>query len=343
MPRVLPRPARLPLAVLLAASLCAAPRSALADPDPDQVEADGLIAKGIELREHGKDDDALGLFKRALAKSPSPRARAQVGVAEQALGLWVSAEADLVLALSAVDDAWIGKNRGALEGALATVRRRLGTLEVRGTEGADVMLDGVHLGVLPVTVPFRVEAGRRTLEIRKEGFHPTTRSLEIPAGGVARETVTLVQLEVAKVPVPGVPVPGAGGAPPAGADPGRGQRLLGWVFTGAGVALMATGGIGFLVRKGYVDDYNIRCPGVGADQSPECADKADSSKTWLTISIVTLVGGGIFTVGGLTLVATAPSREAQAPAKVRFACAPSLFGGRGGRGGGGELSCAGSF
>ena len=338
MPRVVPRPARLPLAVLLAVSLCAAPRSALAD--PDQVEAEGLIAKGIELREHGKDDDALGLFKRALAKSPSPRARAQVGVAEQALGLWVAAEADLVLALSAVDDAWIGKNRGALEGALATVRRRLGTLEVRGTEGADVMLDGVHLGVLPVTVPFRVEAGRRTLEIRKEGFHPTTRSLEIPAGGVARETVTLVQLEVAKAPVPGVPVPGAGGVPPVGGDPGRGQRLLGWVFTGAGVALMATGGIGFLVRKGYVDDYNIRCPGVGADQSPECADKADSSKTWLTISIVMLVGGGIFTVGGLTLVATAPSREAQAPAKVRFACAPSLFGGRGG---GGELSCAGSF
>jgi hypothetical protein len=332
--RVPHRPARLALALVLATSLCAAPRTALAD--PDQVEADGLIAKGIELRERGKDDEALALFKKALAKSPSPRARAQVGVAEQALGLWVAAEADLVLALSAVDDAWIAKNRGALEGALATVRRRLGTLEVRGTEGAEVMLDGVQLGVLPASAPFRVEAGRRTLEIRKEGFHPTTRSLEIPAGGVARETVTLVVIapEVPKGPVAGGPV---AGGPAASADPGRGQRLLGWVFTGAGVALMATGGIGFLVRKGYVDDYNIRCPGVGADQSPECADKADSSKTWLTISIVTLVGGGIFTVGGLTLVATAPSREAKAPAKVRFACAPAVLAG------GGSLGCAGSF
>ncbi len=333
--RVLPRTGRLSLAILLAASLCAAPRTALAD--PEQVEADGLIARGIELREHGKDDEALALFKRALAKSPSPRARAQVGVAEQALGLWVAAEADLVLALGAVDDAWIAKNRGALEGALATVRRRLGTLEVRGTEGADVMLDGVHLGLLPVAAPFRVEAGRRTLEIRKEGFHPTTRSLEIPAGGVARETVTLVQLEAVKVPVAGGPVPGSAGTPPTAADPGRGQRLLGWVFSGAGAALMATGGVGFLVRKGYVDDYNIRCPGVGADQSPECVDKAESSKTWLTISIVTLVGGGIFAVGGLTLVATAPSREAKAPAKVRFACAPAVLGG------GGSLGCAGSF
>ncbi len=335
--RVFHRPTRVSVAASLClAALCVMPRAALAA-DPDQVEAEALIAKGIELREHGKDDDALALFKRALAKSPSPRARAQVAVAEQALGLWVAAEADLVLALSAVDDAWIAKNRGALEGALGTVRRRLGTLEVRGTEGADVMLDGVHLGVLPATAPFRVEAGRRTLEIRKDGFHPTMRSLEIPAGGVARETVTLVAVTPEVVMKPGGPLTAGGGVAIAGPDPGRSQRLLGWVFTGAGVALMATGGVGLLVRKSYVDDYNIRCPGVGADQSPECADKADSSKTWLTISILSLVSGGIFTVGGLTLVATAPSREAAAPAKVRFACAPSVSGG------GGSLGCAGSF
>ncbi|HSO37155.1 MAG TPA: PEGA domain-containing protein, partial [Labilithrix sp.] len=337
--RVSPRPARLSLAILLAASICAAPLRSAQAADPDQVEADQLISRGIELREHGKDDEALALFKKALAKSPSPRARAQVGVAEQALGLWVAAESDLVLALSAVDDAWIAKNRGALEGALATVRRRLGTLEVRGTEGAEVLLDGVRLGELPVTAPFRVEAGRRTLEIRKEGFHPTTRTLEIPAGGVARETVTLVVVapEVVKGPPAGGAVTGPRGEVPRGPDPGRGQRLLGWVFTGAGAALVVTGGVGFLVRKGYVDDYNIRCPGLGADQSPDCRDKIDSAKNWLTISIVALVGGGIFTVGGLTLVATAPSREAAATGRVRFACAPSVFGG------GGALGCAGAF
>jgi PEGA domain len=299
---------------------------------PEEAEADTLIAHGIELREHGKDDEALTVFKRALAKSPSPRARAQVALAEQALGLWVAAESDLILALSAVDDAWIAKNRSALEGAIGTVRRRLGSLEVRGTEGAEVVLDGVRLGVLPVPTPFRVEAGRRTLEIRAKGFHPTTRSIEVPAGGVSRETVTLVALT--PDPAGGNPAAGVVGSPgEGGGDPGRGQRLLGWVFTGTGAALVLTGGVGLLVRKGIVDDYNIKCPGLGVGQPADCDDKIASARTWLTVSIVTLVGGGLLTVGGLTLVATAPRREASATGRVRVGCAPAALG----------VSCAGSF
>ena len=301
----------------------------------DEAEADGLIAHGVELREHGKDDEALAVFKKALAKSPSPRARAQVGLAEQALGLWIVAESDLVIALGAVDDAWIAKNRGALEGALATVRRRLGSLEVRGTEGAEIMLDGVRLGILPSPGPFRVEAGRRTLEIRAKGFHSTTRTLEVPAGGVSRETVTLVALTPDQVE-------GAARGGPSGAgrggEPGSGQRLAGWVFTGTGAALLITGGVGLLVRKGIVDDYNTACPGLGVGQPADCDSRIESAKTWLTVSIITLVGGGIFTLGGLSLVALAPRRDASAASGVRVGCAPSAVGL-----GAAALTCSGSF
>lgn len=330
--------------MLVLAACVAAPRNAHAAPPllvPAQArgpeDADALIARGVELREHGKDDEALAVFKKALATSPSPRARAQVGLAEQALGLWIAAESDLVLALGAVDDAWIAKNRGALEGALATVRRRLGSLEVRGTDGAEVVLDGVRLGVLPVTAPFRVEAGRRTLEIRAKGFHSTTRTLEVPAGGVSRETVSLVALT--PDPVAATTGPGAAGSNDTGrgGDPGSGQRLLGWVFTGTGAALVITGGVGLLVRKGIVDDYNIRCPGLGVGQPADCDSKIESARTWLTVSILTLVGGGIFAIGGLTLVALAPRREASAAGRVRVGCAPSAMGG------GAAVTCSGSF
>lgn len=312
---------------------------------PDDADADALIARGVDLREHGKDDEALAVFKKALAKAPSPRARAQVALAEQALGLWVPAENDLAQALAADGDAWIAKNRAALEGALAIVRRHIGSLEVRGTEGAEVLLDGVRLGALPSAAPFRVEAGKRTLELRAKGFHPTARSVEVPAGGVARETVALVAL-AADGGAGGV-IGGAGdgtrGGDDAGrSDPGRGQRLLGWAFAGTGAALLVTGGVGLLVRKSIVDDYNESCPGLGAAQPADCDDKVESARTWLTVSLVSLVGGGVFALGGLTLVATAPRRQTTATSgvrvgSVRVGCAPSSIRG------GATLTCAGSF
>lgn len=308
---------------------------------PDDADADALIARGIDLREHGKDDEALAVFKKALAKTPSPRARAQVALAEQALGLWVAAENDLVLALAADGDGWIAKNRAALEGALAVVRRHLGSLEVRGTEGAEVMLDGVRLGVLPATAPFRVEAGKRTLELRAKGFHPTARAIEVPAGGVARETVSLVALPPDAQPAGGdAAATGGRSTTPDGdrGDSGRTQRLIGWAFAGTGAALVATGAVGLLVRKGIVDDYNTACPGLGAGkQSADCESRIDSARTWLTVSIISLVAGGVFGLGGITLVLTAPRREASASSGVRVGCAPSSVQA------GAALSCVGSF
>lgn len=308
------------------------------------AEAEALITRGITLREQGKDDEALGLFRSAYTKSPSPRAGAQVALAEQALGLWVAAEADLMRALAVESDPWILKNRAALEGALAVIRRRLGSLEIRGNDGADVVLDGVRLGALPATAPFRVEAGKRNLELRAKGFHPTTRAIEIPAGGVARETVTLVALSADPAASPaGAPAHDDDGR----SDPGRTQRLLGWTFTGIGGALLVTGGVGFVVRKGHVDDYNSSsCPGLGAAQPAECDDKIESARTWLTVSIVSLIAGGVFAIGGITLVATAPRRDRSAaaaprspkPSGVRASCAPTALGGAGA-----SLACVGTF
>jgi len=273
----------------------------------DDGEAESLIVKGLELREKGRDEEALALFKKAYAKTPSPRARAQVALAEQALGMWVAAEADLVAALSSESDAWIAKNKAALEGALGVIRRHVGGIEVRGADGAEVRIDGVVAGTAQAGNALRVEAGKRTLEVRQKGFQSTTRAIEIPPGGVARETVTLVAVSTNE--------DGTAPTPPRerdrdhNDDPGQGQRLLGWAFIGTGGALLVTGAVGLLVRKGIVDDYNTNCPGLGASQPAGCDDKVESARTWLTVSIVSLVAGGVFALGGTALMVTAPSAE----------------------------------
>jgi hypothetical protein len=332
--------ARLGAAAVVAATVTFGAGAARAG---DSDAADELIARGIELREHGKDDEALGVFKQALAKAPgSPRARAQVALAEQALGMWVAADADLAQALEARSDPWIAKNEAALEGALAVIRRHVGSLEVRGPDGAEIFLDGVRVGTLPQSAPLRAEAGRRSLAVRAKGFHATERAIEVPPNGVARETVTLEPLPADRA---GGGAGAGGGSGDAGrlggAGDGSGQRLLGWVFAGTGGALLLGGGAGLLVRQGYISDYNDQCPGLGVNQPPSCDDKVESSRTWMTISLVGLIAGGAFAVGGVALVLTAPSPASATSATsatsvtrasrpdgsgLRVVCAPSLAG-----------------
>ena len=239
---------------------------ARADPASD---AEALISRGLELREKKKDDEALALFRQAQKTAPSPRARAQVALAEQALGMWVPAESDLTAALATESDPWISKNRAALDGALGVIRKHIGSLEVRGAEKAEVFVDGHRIGT--GAGPYRVEAGRRTLEIRQPGFQATSRTVELPAGGTA---------------------------------------------------LLATGGAALLVRKGYVDDYNASsCPGVGVvAQSVDCQDQIDSSKTWQTISIISLIAGGASVIGGGVILLTAP-KSSSTVACGPFGCA----------------------
>src|SRR6266705_1743487 len=87
------------LAPLLAVLIVPAP--ARAD------DADALIKQGVELRRAGNDQQALERFRRAYDLAPTPRALAQMGLAEQALARWVDGEAHLAKALIAPQDAWI--------------------------------------------------------------------------------------------------------------------------------------------------------------------------------------------------------------------------------------------
>src|SRR5438046_3093385 len=94
-----------------------------------KTEIEKEIDAGLDLREKGKDREALEHFQKAYELSKGPRALAQMALAEQALGVWIDAEAHLKLALQSKEDKWIRGNRQVLEGALNVIQRRLGSLE----------------------------------------------------------------------------------------------------------------------------------------------------------------------------------------------------------------------
>src|SRR3954464_6701068 len=88
-------------------------------------DEEALIRRGLALRKHGNDEAALPVLEHAYALSHSPRAAAQLGFAEQALGLWPDAEAHVSEALGADTDPWVARNRAVVANALDTIRRHV--------------------------------------------------------------------------------------------------------------------------------------------------------------------------------------------------------------------------
>src|SRR5262249_41758587 len=155
-------------------------------------DAEELLQKGIELRRAGHDAEALDVFKRANELAPSPRARAQLGLAEQALGRWVAAEGDIAAALAVAGDPWIAKNHAVLERALTVVRDHVGQLLVMGTPAdAVVLVNGERMGALPMAAPVTVAAGEVLVTVEARGFVSISRKVMVTAHQLVRETIDL--------------------------------------------------------------------------------------------------------------------------------------------------------
>ena len=287
---------------------------------------DALLEQGIAFREAGKDAEALEQFQKAYALSPSPRALAQMALAEQALGRWVVAEAHLVRASRSVQDAWIMKNRAALDGALVTIARHLGDLEVTGgLDGAEVLLDGVGVGKLPLAGPIRAEVGTRTLEIKRDGYYPLSRTVTVASEEPARVSAEMKLRVEGGDPVKPLPPPGDV-PPPDTPSPGHAQRAVGWGVALAGVPALALGVAGVVGRGGEISAYNAdgTCPGADKPaQPPLCQGHIDSAERWKAVAIVSFSLGAVLAATGIVVLLTAPRTRANATA---FSCAPILFG-----------------
>lgn len=148
----------------------------LADP------LDAQLRQGVQLRRHGRDEEALEVFRRAHAESPSPRTSAQMALAAQALGYWVEAEAGLLEALQSSSDPWIARNREVLRAALERVQRELGTLTIEtDAPNASIRVGGVAVGNAPLAKALRVKAGTVSVDVIVNEQTVATQEVLVPA------------------------------------------------------------------------------------------------------------------------------------------------------------------
>jgi hypothetical protein len=263
-------------------------------------DVDDLVRRGVELRREQRDREALQAFREAYRLAPTPRIRAQIGLAEQALGDWIAAEEDLRAALGSPDDAWIAKNSPALRSALETVERHLGWVFVEANvPGAEVAINGASVGRTPLPGPVRVVAGSVLIAVEATGWSTMRRTIDVSAGSRAQERFTLVALVREPAPQAGSSparppaVPGHETEVPAPPPSGRtGAVVLASTVLGAGVAGLAVGtvfGLRTFSRKARYDEL---CPD-GVCRTDTEAEGRRAFADARDASVVSTIGFGV--------------------------------------------------
>jgi hypothetical protein len=318
-------------------------RAWAADAEDADTE-DARIRHGLELRRQGNERAALDQLERAYAVKRSPRAAAQLGFVEQALGLWPQAEAHVREALAATDAPWVRKNRGTVEGALATIRAHIGHVQIDGgVPGAQVTVNGRPVGLIPLPDAVPVSAGPVDIEVRALGYGPALKTVSVAAGELMRVPFTLQQIARAPVQPPSFQ-PGSPAAPRTSAsslsapgaapalrierqDPGRGKRMAGIGLVAGGIVAVGGGVAASVVAKGKFDAI-----GTDAAASRPYNESNGNWKGYETGAGVLYVVGGAAIVGGVILYVAGRSRneESRPPTVSSVALRPTATPGRAG-------------
>lgn len=329
---------------------------------PAQARVEALERQGVAERTAHRDGAALALFQQAYELCHGARALARIGLAEKALGRWREAEEHLAAALEFRRDMFIGRNRAALTGELESVRDHLGELVLLGAgPTAEVWIGEERVGTWPTETPLRVAAGTVTVSVRATGYVTVTRTVQVIAREVARESISLAretpppEVRPAAAPAPApAPVecprvtiverPSARVEPVVVRD-SRGSVLpvLGGVSAGVAVTALVATVIVHTNRERTITDTNTAYE-ADTDCSPWERDRAycerlhnpaveaDQGLTpWVVAGYAT---AGVFAVTSAVLFGIAPSRGRETRASGwRCGAGPGVVG----------LACGASF
>lgn len=296
------------MAVLL---LLVGSRASAEERDPTTSEQ-ASIERGTKLRREHRDAEALVEFQRAFALGASPRALAQMALAEQALGRWLDAERHLSEALLNTDNAWIASRAELLRGSLESIQGELGFLLVEtNLSEAVAWVNGASLGRLPMQ-PLRVVAGPIDIEVRVEGRQPVTRSSVVPARGTLIERIEFVDQSaptpLAPLVARRVPILVTRPSAPSHAL----QRTLGWAFAGAAAVSLGGAIVAQLFQQQSAARYNDdrRCLTGDLSRDQRCGldrGAAETAQTYANLGYIAAVALG---AGAGVLLLTLPAPRA---------------------------------
>lgn len=179
-------------ALALAFALIFAAPVARAQPDLRE-QARRHFAQGVALFDSGNHEAALTEFEEAQRLRPHPRILLNIAATLEALQRYV--DAITTLERFEQDPQTTPAERRSAETHLRGLRALLARLEiVVQPAGAEVLVDGLVVGVSPLAEPVTIASGNVHVLARRAGFRTVERDVRVAAGGVAREELTLEPL-----------------------------------------------------------------------------------------------------------------------------------------------------
>lgn len=308
----------------------------------DTATAEALFKKGLDSMKHNQFKEACDAFQGSDEADPSPGTEINLALCNEKQGKiasawgWYRTAAGLADQRNQKDRAELAR---AEAGKLEPKMHKL-TISVKGSpDGLVVTRNGATVPNALLGSEAPIDPGDYVIEVNAKGKKPWKQTVRIPQGpGIERLDVPpLEDAPVAPTAAPAGPTPAGGDyhPPQAGGNDGSTQRTVGLIVGGVGIlALIGAGGLEIFNLAVTNNDYKkidsdyqakkcsatppgdpIACPQLASSRQ----SKDDARHANQTGAIVMAVSGGALVIGGIVLLATAPSsRTTGVLTKTRF-------------------------
>lgn len=136
---------------------------------------------------------AIAKYRQAYDLSQDPRLLFDIAVCERDLRAYAQMQELLLRYEREAGGEMSAGQRADVEAALAAIHNLVGTVHLTvSEEGAEVTVDSELVGTTPLATPLVVDLGQHALSVKKAGFDPAARAIEIPGGDETTIEITLV-------------------------------------------------------------------------------------------------------------------------------------------------------
>jgi hypothetical protein len=282
-------------------------RTGRAPAEERALEARTRYERALQLYNDGAAEGALAEFERAYQLSPTYRLLYNIALIRLQLNDYAQALKAFQEYLAEGGAEVPSVRRSEVERHLATLKTKVGRVEVSShARGADVLVDDVVVGRVPLTDPLVLNPGRRRITIARGGLSSTT-------------VVTVAGQDHLKVDL-GLEAPKSQASAHINAPASRAPAYVAWGITGALAVGTAVAGVIALDAMSDLDDERRRIPTTRAR-----LDQAES-KMNLRAAVTDILAGATILAGGAALYFTfnKPSSEpARGARDIRIGVTPT--------------------